>query len=266
MTDWQVVYLGFTHVPNAAGQYLNIPQTFVQLQLCVRVPDYTCTKSCSQSNFYRHVWNHWPLVLEICSFLEIAQRLRKTFDLQCKLASHRPEGQKSSPVFGEADGQVLLGSRYPHQPDPHPPGPIFVTLWGFTRSQEAKTSFLSGESRWTFIFSVVRPHCSFVPSPNYLHKVTLLCWSVKSCPPWCQTPTVPQDRRRNTAILLASVAVLKFVLSLQVQLNIGARNVHFHGFEPREDYEPTGQRLKPNNQRFEFCAFSFHPLWCCNLA
>lgn len=35
ITDWQVVYLGYTHVLNAAGQYLIIPQTFIQL--CVYV-------------------------------------------------------------------------------------------------------------------------------------------------------------------------------------------------------------------------------------
>lgn len=72
---------------------------------------------------------------------------------------------------------------------------------------------------------------------------------------------MPQGRRQNTAILLASVVVLKSVLSLWVQLNIGVRNVYFHGFEPREGYEPTGSRLRPKNQHLEFCAFlSFQAL------
>lgn len=70
---------------------------------------------------------------------------------------------------------------------------------------------------------------------------------------------MPQGKREDTAIQL--VVVVKFVVSLWVQLNSGARNVYFHNFEPREGYEPTGSRLKPKNQCLEFCAFlSFQPL------
>lgn len=70
---------------------------------------------------------------------------------------------------------------------------------------------------------------------------------------------MPQGKREDTAIQL--VVVVKFVLSLWVQLNSGARNEYFQGFEPREGYEPTGSGLKPKNQRLEFCVFlSFQPL------
>lgn len=47
------------------------------------------------------------------------------------------------------------------------------------------------------------------------------------------------QKRQSTAILLASVVVLKFEHSLWVQLTIGVRKVYFRGFEPREGCEPT---------------------------
>lgn len=40
---YEVVCLGLTHVLNAAGQYLIIPQTFIQPR-CVCVPRPTCTE------------------------------------------------------------------------------------------------------------------------------------------------------------------------------------------------------------------------------
>lgn len=70
------------------------------------------------------------------------------------------------------------------------------------------------------------------------------------------------QERENIAILLASVVVLKFVLSLLMPVKYWrARNVYLHGFEPREGYELTGSRLKPKNQHLKFYVFlSFQPL------
>lgn len=49
------------------------------------------------------------------------------------------------------------------------------------------------------------------------------------------------QKRYNTAIQLASVVVLKFVLfSVGTVKYWRVRNVYFHGFEPREGYESTG--------------------------
>lgn len=69
-------------------------------------------------------------------------------------------------------------------------------------------------------------------------------------------------QRQHTTILLASVVVLKFVLSLWVPVKYWrARNVYFRGFKPREGYELTGSRVKSKNQHLEFCVFlSFQPL------
>lgn len=70
------------------------------------------------------------------------------------------------------------------------------------------------------------------------------------------------QRRQNTTILLVSVVVLKFVLSLWVPVKYWrARNVYFHGFKSREGYQLPGSRVISKNQDLEFCAFlSFQPL------
>ena len=70
------------------------------------------------------------------------------------------------------------------------------------------------------------------------------------------------QERENTAILLASVVVSKFVLSLLMPVKYWrATNVYLHGFESREAYELTRSRLKPKNQHLEFYVFlSFQPL------
>lgn len=138
-------------------------------------------KGFSQSDFYQRAWNHYSLLLNICGFLEVVWRLRKTFDQHCKSVSHglerRAKIQFSLERLGvwSANGQIFLSL------------PSYMPiLCGFS-SLTWPPLLLFGtylHHKWTkFIFSmknhiiflfclIVSFHGSLVPCPNYLCKVT----------------------------------------------------------------------------------------------
>lgn len=203
--------------------------------------------------------------------MEVAGRLRKTFDLQYKITQSWVRRAEAQPSLWRGLGYGLLMARFSSGPSIHVHTKqilvlsvtVFVTLGGFNRSHVAKLLFLIEEPYWIFILFC----CEFTLQSGPQSRQPV--WSDSSRISLLILPSLVLDsnrasgqRTQHTTVLLASAVVLEFVRSLWVPVKYWrARNVYFRGFKPREGYKFTRSGVKSENQHLEFCAFlSFQPL------